>query len=82
MFKKMNLKESIATYLGWDVANVAYYQRPVWNIPIVTTSDEWFTATKTEVPPVAKNRDGLILTDWILAEQFECGEIRIWKRKV
>jgi hypothetical protein len=76
----MNLKESIATHLGWDVADVEYYQRPVWNMPIVTTSDEWFTATKSDKAPVAKNRDGLILNDWVLAEQF--GEIRIWKRSV
>jgi hypothetical protein len=74
----MSLKEALATHLGWDIADVEYYQPCTWSRKIVTTDDNWYCATRTSKPPRVKSTGGDEINDWVLAE--EIGEIKIWKR--
>jgi hypothetical protein len=77
-FNTMSLKEALATHLGWDIADVEYYQPCTWSRKIVTTDDNWYCATRTSKPPRVKSAGGDEINDWVLAE--EIGEIKIWKR--
>jgi hypothetical protein len=75
----MSLKEAIATHLGWDIADVEWYQPFNWTKKIVATDENWYCATRTATPPrVASTRDDAVVNGWTIAETF--GNIRVWKK--
>jgi hypothetical protein len=75
----MTTKEALATHLGWDIADVEYYQPCTWSRKIVTADDSWYCATRSDKPPVVISTHGDKITDWQLAETI--GTVRIWIRK-
>ena len=74
----MTLKEAIATHLGWDIADVEYYQPCTWSHKIVVTNDNWYCATRTKKAPRVISTRGDQIDGWVLAETF--GNIKVWKK--
>lgn len=74
----MKPKEALATHLGWDIAEVEYYQPGTWSRKIVTADDKWYCATRSAKSPIVRSHHGDTIDDWRLAETI--GGVHVWVR--
>jgi hypothetical protein len=75
----MSKKEALATYLGWDYADLCLYQPHNWNHPIVTCDNEWYTATTGKCRPTLRSKTGITIVD--LEKVAEIGGKTIWRHQ-
>jgi hypothetical protein len=73
----MTTREALATHLGWDIADIEYYQPCTWNRKIVTADGNWYCATRSEKPPVVRSHHGEKITDWKIAETIS--GVNVWR---
>jgi hypothetical protein len=67
----MSQKEAIAFHLGWDIADVEWYQPFIMSKKILACESAWYCATKSVRQPIVKNRDGITFGPWEIAESFQ-----------
>jgi hypothetical protein len=73
----MSQKEAIAFHLGWDIADVEWYQPFIWSKKILACESAWYCASKSARPPIVKSRDGTRIVPWEIVESIQGWNV--WK---